>query len=329
MAEIHQPTLFCFGLGYCATRLARVLRDEGWRIIGTSRDVAALRRLAAEGFEVLPFSREAPLGERSTLLAQATHVLSSVPPDELGDPVLDFCGDALRARAGLAGGSPRAEKESSRAGSAGGGLIAKTNPAIQWIAYLSTTGVYGDRGGAEVDEMSPLLPTSERGRRRVAAEGGWRALFADGLPVHIFRLAGIYGPGRSALDALRTGTARRVRKAGHVFSRVHVDDVIQVLCASIARPEPGAVYNVCDDDPAPSEAVVAFAAELLGLAPPPLIDFEAADLSAMARSFYADNKRVSNRRIKALGVRLNYPSHRDGLAAIAAAESATPPADAR
>jgi nucleoside-diphosphate-sugar epimerase len=313
LPEIRRPTLFCFGLGYCATRLARALRDEGWRIIGTSRDAAALRRLAAEGFEVLPFSREAPLGDGSALLGQASHVLSSVPPDELGDPVLDLCGNALRARAGLAGGGP----------------IAKTKRTIQWIGYLSTTGVYGDRGGAEVDEMSALMPTSERGRRRVAAEGGWRALFADGLPVHIFRLAGIYGPGRSALDALRTGTARRVHKAGHVFSRIHVDDVVQVLRASIARPEPGATYNVCDDDPATSEEVVAFAAKLLGLAPPPLIDFEAADLSAMARSFYADNKRVSNRRIKALGVRLNYPSYRDGLAAIAAAASATPPADAR
>jgi len=329
LPEIHQPTLFCFGLGYCATRLARALRDEGWRIIGTSRDAAALRRLAAEGFEVLPFSREAWLDDGSALLAQASHVLSSVPPDELGDPVLDLCGDALRARAGLAGGGARAENESSRAGLASGGPIAKTNPAIQWIAYLSTTGVYGDRGGAEVDEMAPLLPTSERGRRRVAAEGGWRALFADGLPVHIFRLAGIYGPGRSALDALRAGTARRVRKAGHVFSRIHVDDVVQVLRASIARPEPGAVYNVCDDDPAPSEEVVAFAAKLLGVAPPPLIDFEAADLSAMARSFYADNKRVSNRRIKALGVRLDYPSYRDGLMVIAAAVSPTPPGDAR
>jgi nucleoside-diphosphate-sugar epimerase len=231
--------------------------------------------------------------DAADLLDEATHLLNSVPPDDLGDPVLDVHGVDIAQRV-------RARR-------------------LQWAGYLSTTGVYGDRGGALVDETAALTPAGERGRRRVRAEESWRALHIEhGLPLHIFRLAGIYGPGRSAIDALRAGTARRIRKPGHVFSRIHVDDVVTVLRASMARPEPGAIYNVCDDDPTPSEEVVAYAAELLGLAPPALIDFEAADLSAMARSFYADNKRVSNRRLKErLGVTLRYPSYRDGLKALA------------
>jgi nucleoside-diphosphate-sugar epimerase len=187
---------------------------------------------------------------------------------------------------------------------------------LTWVGYLSTTGVYGDRGGAWVDEADAVAPTMARTRRRVAAEGHW---LASGLPVHIFRLAGIYGPGagRNALDAVRGGRARRIVKTGQVFGRVHVDDIVQVLRASIARPNPGAIYNVADDEPAPPQDVIAFACQLLGVAPPPEMPFEAAELSPMARSFYADNRRVCNARIKReLGIKLRYPTYRDGLRVI-------------
>ena len=196
-------------------------------------------------------------------------------------------------------------------------------PSLVWLGYLSTTGVYGDRSGGWVDEESELHPSGERGRRRVAAEAGWLDLWRrSGAPVHVFRLAAIYGPGRSPIEALRVGTAKRIAKPGQVFSRIHVEDLASVLAASIARPQPGAVYNVCDDEAAPPEAVVAYAAGLLGIAPPPLVPFEEAGLSAMARSFYDDNKRVSNARIKSeLGVTLRYPTYREGLAAILRAEA--------
>src|SRR5262249_20681584 len=162
--------------------------------------------------------------------------------------------------------------------------------------YLSTTGVYGDRGGGMVDEASALLPTGPRGRARVAAEQGWLALHRDhGVPVHIFRLAGIYGPGRNALTTVRSGQARRIVKPGQVFSRIHVDDIAAVLRASMSRPRPGAIYNVCDDDPAPPQDVIALACELLNVPPPPEIPYADAEptMSEMARSFYTDNKRVS------------------------------------
>jgi nucleoside-diphosphate-sugar epimerase len=176
--------------------------------------------------------------------------------------------------------------------------------------------VYGDRGGAWVDESDDVAPTMPRTRRRAAAEAGW---LHSGLPVHVFRLAGIYGPGpgRNALEAVRAGSARRIVKPGQVFGRVHVDDIVEVLCASIARPRPGAVYNVADDEPAPPQDVIAFACALLGVAPPPEVPYDQAELSPMARSFYADNRRIANARIKReLGVRLRYPSYREGLRAI-------------
>ena len=280
------PTLFCFGLGYCAVALADALRREGWQVGGTCRTAEAQAELARRGITAHLFKRDRPLADPSAVFAGATHVLTSVPPDADGDPVLDVHGADIARLSGL-----------------------------RWFGYLSTTGVYGDRGGDWVDERSDLQPTGERGRRRVAAEVGWSRLFhAEGLPLHIFRLAGIYGPGRSALDSLRDGSAKRIIKPGQVFSRIHVADIVQVLRASMARPNPGAVYNVCDDDPAPPWEVVEFAAGLLGLQPPPAIPFAEAALSAMARSFYDDNKRVRNERIKReLGVRLTYPSYRDGL----------------
>jgi nucleoside-diphosphate-sugar epimerase len=282
------PRLFCFGLGFSALTLARRLRARGWTIAGTCRSAEKRAALAAEGFEAHLFDRGRPLDDPWAALAGATHLLASVPPDEGGDPVLDHhAGDI-----------------------AGQGLA--------WAGYLSTTGVYGDTGGAWVDERSALRPTGERGRRRVAAEAGWLALLRDhGTPVHLFRLAGIYGPGRSALDQVRRGTAKRVDKPGQVFSRIHVADIATVIEASMARPNPGAAYNLCDDDPAPPADVIAYAATLLGVSPPPLIPFAEAELSPMARSFYDDIRRVSNRRIKEeLGVALAYPDYRLGLLAL-------------
>ena len=284
--------LFCFGLGYTALALARQLTAEGWRIAGTTRTTDKYARLADEGFDIYGFARERPLEDPAAALAGTTHVLSSIVPDEVGDPVLAHHLADLRRYA-----------------------------ALEWIGYLSTTGVYGDRDGAWVDEADAVAPTMPRTRRRVAAEGHW---LASGLPAQMFRLAGIYGPGpgRNALDAVRAGTARRIVKPGQVFGRVHVDDIVQVLRASMARPNPGAVYNVADDDPAPPQDVIAFACGLLGVAPPPAVPYEEAELSPMARSFYADNRRVDNARIKReLGVKLKYPTYREGLRAILEQES--------
>jgi nucleoside-diphosphate-sugar epimerase len=283
--------LFCFGLGYSALALSRRLAGSGWTVGGTCRTAEKAQSLRREGFAACLFSRDQPVSQEA--LSGATHLLVSVPPDTTGDPVLASHSDDIAALRGLS-----------------------------WLGYLSTTGVYGDRAGGWVDETTALQPTSERGRRRVAAEQGWLELWRRrGVPVHIFRLAGIYGPGRSAFDALRAGTAKRIDKPGQVFSRIHVDDLASVLIASMTRRRPGAVYNVCDDDPSPPEAVVAHAAALLGLPAPPLAPLDTAGLSPMARSFYDDNKRVSNRLIKTeLGVRLRYPDYRAGLAAILAEE---------
>ena len=279
--------LFCFGLGYSALALAETLLAEGWGVAGTCRTTEKQADFARRGIEAVFFESDCPLTESA--FDGVTHVLQSIPPDETGDPVLAMHGATLARRRQL-----------------------------RWFGYLSTTGVYGDRGGDWVEEHDDLQPTGERGRRRVAAEVGWsRLLYAEGLPLHVFRLAGIYGPGRSALDSLRAGTAKRVIKPGQVFSRIHVADIVQVLRASMARPNAGAVYNVCDDDPAPPWEVVEYAAELLGMPPPPAVPFEQAQLSDMARSFYDDNKRVRNERIKReLGVQLKYPSYREGLRAL-------------
>jgi nucleoside-diphosphate-sugar epimerase len=275
--------LLAFGLGYTALALARSLLAEGWRVAGTARDPARRAAFAAEGIEAVDFA------DAARALPGTTHVLTSAAPDEAGDPVLRAHGDALRALSG-----------------------------VEWVGVLSTTGVYGDRGGGWADEDDPPTPGQERSRRRVEQEEAWRA---TGLPVHVFRLAGIYGPGRSASDDLRAGRARRLEKPGQVFSRIHVDDIAAVLRASIARPRPGAVYNVADDEPCPSHEVVAEAARLLGVEPPPLVPFDPATASPMLAQFYAENRRVRNRRIKEeLGVRLAHPTYREGLAAQLAAE---------
>jgi len=284
--------LFCFGLGYSALALAETLLAEGWGVAGTCRAAEKQADFARRGVEALLFESDRPLVESA--FEGVTHVLQSIPPGAEGDPVLPMHGAMLARRR-----------------------------QIRWFGYLSTTGVYGDRGGDWVEEHDDLQPTGERGRRRVAAEVGWsRLLYAEGLPLHVFRLAGIYGPGRSALDSLRAGTAKRVIKPGQVFSRIHVADIVQVLRASMARPNAGAVYNVCDDDPAPPWEVVEYAAELLSIPAPPAVPFEQAELSDMARSFYDDNKRVRNDRIKReLGVQLMYPSYREGLRALSSSHS--------
>jgi nucleoside-diphosphate-sugar epimerase len=287
----EKPHLFCFGLGYTALALARALTERGWRVTGTCREASHAAEARRLGLEIVIFDRDHPIGDLGRHLAATTHLLSSVPPDAQGDPVLDIHGTA----------------------------IAGTAPRLAWIGYLSTTGVYGDRQGDWVDETSALTPTGERGRRRLAAETAWLAL---PQPAHLFRLAGIYGPGRSALDTVRSGKARRVVKPGQVFSRIHVEDIVQVLLASMAKPNPGAAYNVCDDDAADPAAVIAYACTLLNVPPPPAVPFAEADLSPMARSFYDDNKRVRNARIKReLGVILKYADYRAGLGALLAAES--------
>ena len=279
------PHLFCFGLGFSAQALAARLKSKGWRVAGTTRTRARADALGALGHEAFVFGPDA-----AAALGGATHILVSVPPSAAGDPVLaHHAGD-----------------------------LAALKPS--WVGYLSTTGVYGDRAGAWVGEQTPVAPVSERAKRRVAAEQEWLAWgSARNLAVQIFRLAGIYGPGRNQLEALREGTARRILKSGQVFSRIHVEDIATVLEASIAKPNPGAIYNVCDDEPAPQHEVVEYAAKLLKLAPPPLEQFDQAarTMSEMAQSFYADSKRVKNDRIKTeLGVDLRYPTYRDGLDAL-------------
>ena len=285
--------LFCFGLGYTALALGRRLVASGWVVTGTCRSAKRQALLRESGFSAVFFGRNRPADP--TALNGVTHLLVSVPPDAAGDPVLALHGDDIA-----------------------------TLPRLSWLGYLSTTGVYGDRGGGWVDETAQLLPTGERGRRRVSAEEGWLGLWQNrGVPVHVFRLAAIYGPGRSAFDALRAGTGRRIDKPGQVFSRIHVADLASVLIASMARPRPGAVYNVCDDEPAAPAAVVAHAAALLGLPPPPLVPLATAGLSPMGLSFYDDNKRVGNALIKReLGIAWRYPDYRTGLAAILEAEAA-------
>ena len=302
MAQDPSHRLFCFGLGYTALALIDALGADGgdaggWRVAGTCRGRDDAAALQGRGIEVFVFDGAKAMEDAPQTLEGATHILVSIPPTDEGDVVL---GHHLRDIAALA----------------------SAEPALRWLGYLSTTAVYGDRGGGWVDETSALSPSGARGRKRMDAEAGWLDLWRrDRVPVHIFRLAGIYGPGRSALDQARGGGTVRIRKPGQVFSRIHVADIAAVLMASMARPNGGAVYNVCDDTPAPSDEVLAFACELLGLAPPPIVAFADAELSEMARSFYADNKRVRNERIKSeLGVTLRYPDYKQGLAALAAAD---------
>jgi len=277
--------LLSIGHGYSARALARRLLPLGWTVTGTTRSGTKAKVLRQGGVTPLIWGED----DLRPALSEATHLLSSVGPEDGRDPVLAEARDAI----------------------AGAGHL-------DWVGYLSTTGVYGDHGGGWVDEETPLTPTTQRGHDRVAAEAEWQALAAEaGLPLHLFRLAGIYGPGRGPFAKVRDGTARRIVKPGQVFSRIHVDDIAAVLHASMERPDPGAVYNVCDDDPAPPQDVIAEAARLLGLPVPPEVPWEEAEMSPMARSFYAESKRVRNDRIKSdLGIELTYPDYRSGLRAL-------------
>lgn len=286
------PTLLSFGHGYSALAFSRLVVERGWRVFGTTRSREKAEALRGEG--VVPIIW--PGSDLSIALDQATHILVSTAPDDDGDPVLaELAGEILR----------RADQ-------------------LEWVGYLSTTGVYGDHQGGWVDETTPLTPTTRRGHQRVKAEAQWQSLAElAGLPLHVFRLAGIYGPGRGPFAKVRRGTARRIVKPGQVFSRIHVDDIARVLMASVEHPDPGAIYNVCDNEAAPPEDVLAHAAELLGVELPPAEDYATAEMTPMARSFYAESKRVRNDRIKRdLGVELLFPTYRDGLAALLAQDTA-------
>ncbi len=283
--------LISFGHGYSAQALARRLIPQGWQIFGTTRKPEACDSLRASGITPVLW----PDAITELPFDRATHLLASAAPSKQGDPILALVGDQ----------------------------IARIAPNLTWAGYLSTTAVYGDHDGAWIDETTPATPVSPRGQLRLEAEQAWRAL--PDLPLHIFRLAGIYGPGRGPFAKVRAGTARRIIKPGQVFSRIHVEDIAQVLAASMQAPNPGALYNLCDDEPVPPQDVIGYAAQLLGLEQPPAIPFDQAEMTPMARSFYSENKRVRNDRIKdELGVTLAYPNYRVGLDALRATAD-TPP----
>ncbi|UOA22095.1 Protein YeeZ [Sulfitobacter pontiacus] len=283
-----EKTLLSIGHGFSARALAARLVPQGWRIVGTTRSPDKADAIADTGVEPVVW----PGADLGALIAQFPNVLVSAGPDSAGDPVLNAVEDA----------------------------VIRAAPDLRWVGYLSTTGVYGDHDGNWVDEDTPLTPSTKRGRARVTAEARWQAI--PDLPLHIFRLAGIYGPGRGPFAKVRAGTARRIIKPGQVFSRIHVEDIAQALELSLQRPDPGAVYNLCDDDPAPPQDVIAHAAELLGLPVPPAIPFDQVDMTPMARSFYAESKKVRNDRIKqALGWAPQFPTYRAGLAALLAQDS--------
>ena len=278
--------LFIFGLGYSGLEIAKLARAAGWTVAGTCRTHERLAALQAQGFEAHLFDGNAALAAGA--MGAASHVLCTIAPGTTGDPALETSAHRLRS--------------------------------ARWLGYLSTTGVYGDHGGAWVDESTPTRPIQPRSVERLAAERAWLAMGLDGgAAVDIFRLPGIYGPGRSAIDQVKAGTARRIDKPGQIFSRIHVEDIAGTVLMAITQPRAGAVYNVADDQPAPNAEVVAFACELLGQPAPPAIPWEqaAASMSAMARSFYAESRRVRNDRIKdELGVVLRYPTYKEGLRAI-------------
>lgn len=289
-----QKRLFCFGYGYSCDYLGHRLEEAGgWSLAGTTRDPDKRRNLRERGIAADLFNYEDPLLDASHSLHGTTHLLISTPPGDEGDPAfLTHAEDILRV------------------------------PTLEWVGYLSTTGVYGDRAGGKVFEDSELRPTSKRGQRRLQAEQQWLSLYKNyDLPVHIFRLAGIYGPGRSALDSIRAGVARRIYKEGHAFGRIHAEDIANVLMASINNPNPGSAYNVCDNEPAPSHEVIEYACGLLGRPTPPLVPLEEANLAPITLSFYMDNRRTQNKKIKEeLGVELKYPNYREGLKACMDAE---------
>ena len=280
-----EKRLLSLGHGYSARALAARLVPEGWHIVGTTRSADKMAQIAATGVEPVQW----PGSDLAPLIAEFPNILISAGPSPDGDPVLAQLRDT----------------------------IARAASGIRWLGYLSTTGVYGDRNGGWVDEHTALTPSTSRGQARVAAEAAWQAI--PDLPLHVFRLAGIYGPGRGPFAKVRNGTARRIIKQGQVFSRIHVEDIASGLELSLNAPNSGAIYNMCDDAPAPPEDVIGHAAELLGMPIPPAVAFEDAEMTPMARSFYAESKRVRNDLIKReLGWVPRYPDYRSGLAALLA-----------
>jgi len=283
--------LLVFGFGYTSHHVAERLRAGGAEIAATVRIPAKADMLTRNGIR----ARVLSAGQRDPAIAEdiaeAEAILVSVPPDDSGDPVLAAFAEAIAAA-----------------------------PKLRWVGYLSTIGVYGDHAGAWVDEATPAAPSEARSKARARVEQAWLAFgAAHDVAVHIFRLPGIYGPGRNQLAQLAAGSARRIVKPGQVFNRIHVADIAAVIEASISRPRGGGIYNVGDDEPAPVQDVIGFAAGLCGVPPPPEIPFESAELSPMARSFYGENKRVRSGLIRSeLGVVLRYPTYREGLTALRA-----------
>jgi nucleoside-diphosphate-sugar epimerase len=289
-------SLFVFGLGYSSRAIGALLRERGWRVAGTVRSARKFAEIEAEGLSPLLFDDSAGI---KRALFTTSHCLVSTPPGGQADPVLKAHSHAL--------------------------LNAR---ALRWIGYLSTIGVYGDRQGSWVDENTQAEPVTDRGAARIGAEEAWAAYSADrGTSLDIFRLSGIYGPGRSPIDRIREGDARRIIKPGQVFNRIHVADIAQTVVAAMLQDRAGGgvrLFNVTDDEPAPPQDVVLYAAQVIGAPPPPEVQFDGAELSPMARSFYADNKRVRNDKIKRdLGVRLRYPTYREGLRSLAQADDAS------
>lgn len=280
--------LFIFGLGYSGLEIAKLAKGGGWTIAGTCTGVEKVARLRADGIETYLFDGDQRLS--ADALGDASHILCTIAPGTTGDHVLRTCANLLRK--------------------------------ARWLGYLSTTGVYGDRQGDWVDEDTPPRPGQPRSVARLAAERAWQATGLEaGAAINIFRLPGIYGPGRSAIDQVKAGTARRIDKPGQVFSRIHVEDIAGTVLMAITHRPASAIYNVADDLPASTSDLVAFACDLLDQPVPPLLPWSAVEptMSAMARSFYAENRRVRNDRIKdKLGVVLRYPTYREGLQAIAA-----------
>lgn len=287
--------LFCFGYGYVAENLAKALKaqDSSWEICGTTRDPEKRAQMREDGVKAFLFYDDKAFNDPIFMLDGVTHILISIPPNAQGDPVFQsHARDILQI------------------------------PTVQWVGYCSSTSVYGNRDGDWVDEKSEIRPSSERGSKRARAESAWLKMRRiAGIPINIFRISGIYGPGRSAIDAVRAGDSRRINKPGHVFNRMHIDDIVQVMIASMSQPKPGDIYNLADDLPVSSHELISYACQLLGKTPPPMIDFKDVDMAPIARSFYKDNKRVRNNKIKEkLGITLKYPDYKSGLDAIFAQE---------
>lgn len=293
----NRKKLFCYGYGYVAKNTIQYLQQsepDAWDFVVTTTDLDKLQAIRESGLKAYLFSDKRHFNDPLFAMDGVTHILISVPPKKDGDVVFKaHARDILKI------------------------------PSIEWIGYLSSTAVYGNRDGDWVNENSAIEPTSERGSKRAKAETQWLKLRRiAGIPINIFRLSGIYGIGRSAIDTVRAGTSKRVYKEGHAFNRIHVDDIIQVLLASMDQPKPGDIYNLADDNPVGSHELIDYACKLLGQTPPPLLQYDNdLDMSPMARSFYKDNKRVSNQKIKdKLGITLKYPDYKSGLDAIFEAE---------